>query len=197
MIERFSMLFRTKRLAFFLAPFIILFALCANSSCGDSMAVTQNVQNVQDAQPVPSINFSSRRDTLNKFYEAGNDPMLLTCTMVTSRGSGGGTNDILGIKETYGFPVNLSSQVTGPGTPEPDGVYSSGTTDQTAFILRNGLAFVTEADTGATTGNCDPSIHPNTQLQRELDYVSAQAPVSTDMHGHVNFCPKNATCTNK
>lgn len=195
MIERFQTLFSKKRLAFILAPLLIVFALTAGSSCDtaaqqEGKITTQNHESINSSQPLPNLTYSQRREVLNDYYTAEGDQYMLTCTMITSRGSGGNSgNDVIGIAPTIGMPVNLSNQVTAPGTPEPDTVYS-GTNDQTAFILRNGHAMAVEADTNAVSGDCKPGIHPDTYMQREIDYIMSLPPDKTDGRGHVNFCPK-------
>jgi len=155
----------------------------------------QNLTQINGNQHVPDITYSQRLQVLFDFYgQVLNRPRLRTCTLITSRGGVGASQDaVIGVANSLGMPVNMSNQTTAPydqnGQPqtEPDGVYP-GTNDQTAVILRNGRALVTEADTTAITGDCDPSVHPNTFLQKEIDYIAALPPASKGDPNTPNLC---------
>jgi len=155
----------------------------------------QNLTQINGNQHVPDITYSQRLQVLFDFYgQVLNRPRLRTCTLITSRGGVGASQDaVIGVANSLGMPVNMSNQTTAPNDqngqpqPEPDGVYP-GTNDQTAVILRNGRALVTEADTTAITGDCDPSVHPNTFLQKEIDYIAALPPASKGDPNTPNLC---------
>ena len=139
----------------------------------------RNRQAINSVIPVPPINFSMRRWVLVHYYELNAQPRLPTCTILTSRGaSQGGTE--LAIVPTYGMAVNLSHQVTSPGQEEPDSVFA-GQTDQTVVILRNGGAFVSEADVTTVFGDCPADAKPNTLTQKVLDAEYAKATPSIQL----------------
>lgn len=129
-----------------------------------------NYETVSFNQPIRPIAWSSRRfELLTYQLEVLPKPRLRTCSMVAPRGSGA-NSDIIGIFNSYGFPVNLSNQVTDPKMPEPDGIYV-GQSDQTVAVFRNGHAFVGESDINAIDGDCNPALKPNTVMQRQIDYI--------------------------
>lgn len=188
-----------KRSIILLALFVlvsILLAAC-DATTEENTQTYDNRQQINSSQPIPNITYSQRRQVLLDYYgQVLNKPRLRTCTMITSRGGGGNSgNDIIGIAETLGMPVNLSNQVTDPTQSEPDSIYP-GTNDQTVLTLRNGQAIVTEADTTAITGDCPTDVHPDTQMQHVIDFESGQPPAKQNDPNRVNFCP-NADCSNK
>jgi hypothetical protein len=154
-----------------------------------------NLTQINGNQHVPDITYPQRLQVLFDFYgQVLNKPRLRTCTLITSRGGVGSSQDaVIGAANSLGMPVNMSNQTTatndagGQPQPEPDGIYP-GTNDQTAVILRNGRALVTEADTTAITGDCDPSVHPNTFLQREIDYIQSLPPARKNDPETPNLC---------
>lgn len=175
----------------------LLTAAGCDASSQETTQTYDNRQQINTNQPIPNISYSQRRQVLLDYYgQVLNKPRLRTCTLITSRGSGGNAgNDVIGIAETLGMPINLSNQVTSSAQSEPDSVYP-GTNDQTAFILRNGSAMATEADTTAITGDCPPGVHPNTIMQQVIDYNASLPPAQKNDPNRVNFCP-NANCGNK
>lgn len=165
-------------------------------SCGAQQAQTDqtqnNLQQINSNQPVPNITYSQRLQVLFSYYsQVLNRPRLRTCTMITSRGSGGA--DVIGLADTLGMPVNLSDQTTAPTDtnghpqPEPDGIYP-GTNAQTVLVMRNGRAMVTEADTTGITGDCAPGLKPKTIMQQEIDYIEGLPPAAKGDPNNVNFC---------
>lgn len=190
-----------KKMAFLVSGLLALIILTTAASCDaatdEKQQTYNNRQQINSSQPVPNITYSQRRSVLIDYYgQVLNKPRLRTCTMITSRGSGGNAgNDIIGIAETLGMPVNLSNQVTDPNGSEPDSIYP-GTNEQTVLTLRNGQAIVTEADTTAITGDCPTNVHPSTEMQAVIDFESALPPAKKDDPNRVNFCP-NAQCENR
>ena len=186
---------RTIVLLAFLVLVGILAASC-DATVQEQQQTYNNRQSINSSQPIPPITYSQRRQVLLDYYgQVLNKPRLRTCTMITSRGSGGNAgNDVIGVAETLGMPVNLSNEVTDPKDSEPDSVYP-GTNEQTVLVLRNGQAIVTEADTTAITGDC-PNVHPNTTMQTVIDFESKQPPAKQNDPNSVNFCP-DANCSNK
>lgn len=188
-----------KKIAFLVVGLLTLIILTTAASCDaatdEKQQTYNNRQQINSSQPVPNITYSQRRSVLIDYYgQVLNKPRLRTCTMITSRGGGTGP-DIIGIAETLGMPVNLSNQVTDSTQSEPDSIYP-GTNDQTVSTLRNGQAIVTEADTTAITGDCPSNVHPDTQMQKVIDFESSLPPAKKGDPDRVNFCP-NAQCENR
>lgn len=187
---------RKKHIFLALGGLLILAMLlvACDATTDEANQTYNNRQQINANQPLPDITYSQRRQVLIAYYgQVLNKPRLRTCTTITSRGSGGNAgNDIIGIAETFGMPVNLSNQVTDPTESEPDSIYP-GPNDQTVLTLRNGNAVVTEADTTAITGDCPTGLHPSTQMQQLIDFESKQPPAKKDDPNRVNFCP-DAKC---
>jgi hypothetical protein len=183
-----------KKYVRWLLPFAFLFIFLATTASGctdqaETDATSRNHDAINANLPIPDLTYSQRRWVLLQYYaQVLNKPILRTCTTITSRG-GGGNGDILGIAQTLGMPVSLSNQVTAPGQSEPDSVYPGSGGAQTVFVLRNGRAMVSEADTTGITGDCPPTVHPNTLFQQVIDYQEALPPASPGDQNGVNFCP--------
>lgn len=184
-----------KKLAIII-PLLFLLAACYGDTQNAQTDRTQtNLDQINANQPVPNITYSQRLQVLYSYYgQVLNKPRLRTCTMITSRGSGG--SDVIGLADSLGMPVNLSNQSTAPTDtsghpqPEPDGIYP-GNNDQTAVVFRNGRALVTEADTTAITGDCAPGLKPSTIMQKEIDYIESLPPAAKGDPNNVNFCAES------
>ena len=172
-----------------------IFVVACDAATDERNQTYNNRQQINANQPLPDITYSQRRQVLIAYYgQVLNKPRLRTCTMITSRGSGGNAgNDIIGMAETLGMPVNLSNQVTDPTEAEPDSIYP-GPNDQTVLTLRNGNVIVTEADTTAIAGDCPTTVHPSTEMQQVIDFESKQPPANKNDPNRVNFCP-DAKCS--
>lgn len=185
-----------KRTLLLVGLFCILAAslVACDAATTEQQQTYNNRQSINTNQPVPDISYSQRRSVLIDYYgQVLNKPRLRTCTMITSRGSGGTAgNDLIAVAETLGMPVNLSNQVTDPKDSEPDSIYP-GANDQTVLTLRNGQAIVTEADTTAITGDCPSSVRPDTQMQRVINSAASLPPATANDPDRVNFCP-NSKC---
>lgn len=188
---------RKKRIFVALGGLLLLcmFLAACDATTDERNQTYNNRQEINANQPLPDISYSQRRAVLIAYYgQVLSKPRLRTCTTITSRGSGGNAgNDIIGIAETLGMPMNLSNQVTDGTESEPDSIFP-GPNDQTVLTLRNGNAIVTEADTTAITGDCPPGLHPSTQMQQLIDYEVKLPAAKKDDPNRVNFCP-DAKCT--
>lgn len=169
-----------KRHTFFIAIGLVFVISAVLSACGagfqEQEQTRQNRNQINDAIPVPPMDFSSRRLVLAKYYLVLARPRLNTCSYLAGRGSYGEA-----IVPTFGPSVNLSNQMTSPTISEPDSVYS-GQNDQTVIVLRNGNFATVEADVITVGGDCPIDYlpggyaHLNTPLQNMLDLASGIVP---------------------
>lgn len=163
---------KPKKILFLLA--VAVLAATVLAACGASQAESNttwnNRQKINEAIPVPDLNFSARRLVLAKFYLVLERPRLNTCSYIAGRGNYGEA-----VIPTFGPSVNLSNQMTAPGMSEPDSVYV-GQNDQTLIVLRNGNFATVEADVVTVGGDCPPGVRPNSALQVVLENASGIKP---------------------
>lgn len=156
-------------------------ALAAVASCGASQQEYQqtyeNRQSINEAIPVPAINFSMRRWILAQYYLMNAQPRLPTCSVLLGRG---GTADVLAVTPSYGTAVNLSNQMTTGEMSEPDSIYV-GPNDQTVVVLRNGGGFVSESDVTTVLGDCPAGVRAETIMQTVIDAESARQTPSVQL----------------
>lgn len=129
-----------------------------------------NRQRINEAIPVPSLDFSTRRLVLAKYYLVLERPRLNTCSYLAGRGNYGEA-----VIPTFGPSVNLSNQMTNGEMSEPDSVFV-GPNDQTLVVLRNGNFATVEADVVTVGGDCPEGLRPDSPLQTMLEFASGTVP---------------------